>query len=145
MRVGFTGTRRGLTARQRIAVKAWLDQLSVVYTGGSAKFDQRRSFIHGGCVGADEEAQKVALDAGYDVAVFWGDDPKQQMLPPPSGDRRFTTHARQPMLARNRDIVDGCDVLLVAPRARKEVLRSGTWATYRYAQKVGRDCIMLWP
>lgn len=61
----------------------------------------------------------------------------------PTGGR--TVHKAKPPLDRNRDIVNGSDVMLVAPRERKEELRSGTWATYRYAREQGKTCIVVWP
>lgn len=51
----------------------------------------------------------------------------------------------KPPLKRNYDIVDACDILLAAPRTLTEELRSGTWATIRYARKTGKKYLILAP
>jgi len=53
-------------------------------------------------------------------------------------------HPCRPHLDRNRPIVDSCDVLLACPHGPEEP-RSGTWATIRYARKVGRKIFVFWP
>ena len=40
-------------------------------------------------------------------------------------------------LNRNKAMVDLADLVLVAPRRNEEEVRSGTWATARYARKIG--------
>jgi predicted Rossmann fold nucleotide-binding protein DprA/Smf involved in DNA uptake len=51
----------------------------------------------------------------------------------------------RPFLRRNRDIVDACQLLIVAPGEEAERRRSGTWATYRYARTVGRALLVVFP
>jgi len=51
----------------------------------------------------------------------------------------------KPPLVRNRDIVDECDLLVACPGSDHEELRSGTWACIRYARKVKRKTIIIWP
>jgi hypothetical protein len=41
--------------------------------------------------------------------------------------------------------VDATGWLLAAPRTKTEEQRSGTWATIRYARKLGRQVCLLWP
>lgn len=41
----------------------------------------------------------------------------------------------KPPLVRNHDIVDSTELLIACPKEQVEVLRSGTWATIRYARK----------
>jgi len=48
-------------------------------------------------------------------------------------------------LARNRDIVNMSDILIAAPGEKAEVLRSGTWATIRYARKMSRKLLVIYP
>jgi predicted Rossmann fold nucleotide-binding protein DprA/Smf involved in DNA uptake len=48
-------------------------------------------------------------------------------------------------LDRNHDIVGACDVLIAAPRQPKEIRRSGTWATVRYADQFGRVIALVVP
>lgn len=49
------------------------------------------------------------------------------------------------LLARNRDIVDETEILIACPGHMHEELRSGTWSTIRYAVKIQRPHIIIWP
>jgi hypothetical protein len=49
----------------------------------------------------------------------------------------------KPYLERNRDIVMRSDVLVAIPKTDKEDLRSGTWATVRYAQYEQQIPVMI--
>jgi predicted Rossmann fold nucleotide-binding protein DprA/Smf involved in DNA uptake len=48
-------------------------------------------------------------------------------------------------LVRNKVIVNISDVILATPFEDKEVMRSGTWSTIRYARKVGKTPIIILP
>lgn len=71
--------------------------------------------------------------------------------PPEQGNRRaFLDYdeEREPKsyLKRNHDIVDeGVDGLIAAPNGWVEELRSGTWATVRYARKLKRRIWIIRP
>lgn len=124
MKVGFTGTRRGMSTTQ----VAWL-----------AKFLRNESvteFHHGDCIGSDAEAHVIAESVlkYRRIAIH--------IHPPISDSKRAYKHGdveydAKPYLDRNRDIVDACDVLVACP-GQPETLRSGTWATVRYARKIGK-------
>jgi hypothetical protein len=122
MKLGFTGSRYGINWSKRCK----LSSIIVEYPYGS-------TFLHGDCKGADAQAHDIARLAGLKVIIY-----------PPinSHDRAFMdgdeVKAPAPYLQRNRHIVDDCDVLIAAPWSPIEVLRSGTWATVRYARKIGR-------
>lgn len=49
MKIGFTGTRQGMTPAQRLKATHWLAKLSAT------------EFHHGDCMGADAEAHAIAL------------------------------------------------------------------------------------
>lgn len=140
MRVGFTGTKFGMTSRQKDELYDWL---AIIDAGRVAAC----TLHHGGCVGADAQAHAFAVERGWSVIVHPGDVAPRWRAELEEGRAagQVETRTIMPPLERNDVIVDLCDVLLVAPRQRKEIQRSGTWATYRYAQKVGRTCIMVWP
>lgn len=111
MIVGFTGTREGMSARQRQQF-AWL-MLRI----------RCDTFHHGGAEGADTQAADFVLrNPGIGIVTH-----------PAGGDP----------LARNREIVAAADILIAAPRTDREELRSGTWATIRYARKKGIPVVML--
>jgi len=133
--VGFTGTRHGTALAQH---QALVEQLWLLNMTKSADV----WFHHGDCIGADAEAHAVALDLGYSVC---GHPPLggHGLRAYSKGFRVLCKHA--PPLERNHDIVNACDVLLAAPRRFKEELRSGTWATIRYARKLGKPVTIIFP
>jgi predicted Rossmann fold nucleotide-binding protein DprA/Smf involved in DNA uptake len=129
MRIGFTGTQKGMNSTQR-------ENLAYLLRNASGK----NEFHHGDCIGADAEAHELALDNGIAVILH----------PPENSTRRefcqghVHEEAPKPYIERNHDIVDACEVLVATPSG-EEVQRSGTWATIRYAKRIGRKCIILYP
>src|SRR5258708_38911504 len=120
MKVGFTGTQRGLTERQRVMLGLYLAGLE-----GACE-----EFHHGDCIGADAEAHELVRRYNVPVVIHPPDN---------SSKRAFCSdyHAAMPLspyLARNRDIVDAVDLMIACPSGI-EVRRSGTWATVRYARQ----------
>jgi len=123
---GFTGSRRGLTIGQVLLLENALISCEAT------------ELHHGDCVGADAQVHKIAK--GLDLLVC---------IHPPKNDRyrafcqgAGAMHPVRSYLRRNRDIVDACDVLIAAPDG-PERLRSGTWATIRYARKRGKRVIIV--
>ena len=132
MNYGFTGTRAGMTERQQHG----LDLILCDHSTTTA------SFQHGGCHGADAEAHKIAAPHAA-RCVHPGD--KDQHRGWSMRSDYAVLRAWKPYLERNHTIVDICDVLIAAPKTPTEELRSGTWATIRYARKIGRPVIILDP
>lgn len=129
MRVGFTGTRSGLTAAQEAALEALLLRLDPEFCH------------HGDCVGADVSFHNIARKQDYKIIVH-----------PPIDDkyRAYCTDAfemRPPMqyLVRNWSIVESTEVLIACPSTGHQKLRSGTWWTYRKAKMVGRPIYLIRP
>ena len=123
--VAFTGTQRGMTEQQMLAFRRLLFLF------------EWNEFHHGDCIGADREAHDVAEERDMVVVIH-----------PPSivtkRAWRFAVETREPKpyIERNHDMVDECWYLIATPGEPEEQLRSGTWATVRYARTVGR-CIWL--
>jgi hypothetical protein len=88
-------------------------------TGGDAMLP----FHHGAAVGADTEAANMARLYGFAPTAHPAENGRE--------------------LARNREIVAESDILIAAPRNDHEELRSGTWATVRYARQKGIPVVML--
>lgn len=132
MNVGFTGTRRGMTAEQHESVTALLERL----------LGERGSFHHGDCVGADDQAAETAKQLGFVVYAHPASDVAKEYVAHSWVRLGTVRNLAAPALQRNRNIVDACDVLVAAPGSMAR-LRSGTWATIRYAQKVGRRVIVV--
>ena len=127
--VGFSGTQVGLTELQVHQITGYLRQL------------QPREVHHGDCVGADAQFHALVREILPKARII---------IHPPlvDGKRAFCegdeTKEARAYLARNRDIVRGSEVLLAAPQA-PEVLRSGTWATVRFARKRNHPVILVLP
>ena len=122
MEIGITGTQRGLVTLQFDNLVRWLSDLE----------QPIRVLHHGCCVGADEQVVEIVRAVYPDVFTI---------AHPPENTYKMSkifssvTWDPKPYLARNQDIVDCSDMLLVFPKEEHEVLRSGTWATYRRAVK----------
>lgn len=127
MRIGFTGTREGMTKLQRLALEWLLD-------------DRFGEFHHGDCVGADAEAHAIATAAKF----------KTHSHPPDNETMRAFTkasveHEPLPYLERNKAIVHACSTLIAAPATTAEHIRSGTWSTVRYARANGVPVAVIYP
>jgi hypothetical protein len=95
---------------------------------------------HGDCVGADAQFHELARAKGLISIAHPPTDSKYRAF-----CKDGTQLAPKPYLERNHDIVNACDVLIVCPKERTEVLRSGTWATYRYGRKQGKKVKLILP
>ncbi len=121
MKIGFTGTQAGMTAKQRVKLVSLLGILECT------------ELHHGDCVGADAEANAVALSLdiltiGYPCCV------EQKR----ANCDVFENKAVRKPLDRNKDIVEATTLMIACPMQNKQVIRSGTWATIRHAKKVGK-------
>jgi hypothetical protein len=128
MIIGFTGTQNGMTPGQKARVAALLSEH--YYANAENPYAPNAVFRHGDCIGADAEAAQIAKDLGYHIVSHPPDDRRKRALFPSD-----ETMAPLPYLKRDRVIATSCDVLIAAPKTPDEQLRSGTWATVRYARK----------
>lgn len=129
MKVGFTGSQRGMNSRQIHNLMSWLRANDV------------DEFHHGSCIGADTAANYCAAECGIPIIIHLPIDTEKM-----SNLREFATEIRSPLpyLDRNHMIVNECNMLIAAPiDPEKEELRSGTWATIRYARKKGIPVLIL--
>jgi len=126
--MGVTGTRTGATPAQFEQIKI---QLELV---------QPYRFHHGDCIGVDIEAAWLARVGGAYIIGHPPTDPKHRAY----FDSDEEWH-EAPYLERNHDIVDTVELLLVVPLTPDERLRSGTWATYRYAVDQSLDICRIFP
>lgn len=128
--IGFTGTRKGMTPIQRKALYNLLD----------TKIRHPEIFHHGDCIGADAQAHDIAKSLGFIIHIH-----------PPihSYQRAYTTgdifEKPKKYLERNHNIVDFSDCLIGAPQSTTEELRSGTWATIRYAETQNKLVYIIFP
>ena len=122
MRIGFTGTRKGISDDQREAVTELLQSLSP------------SEAHHGDCIGADAEFHTLCLELNIPIVIHPPNSDKARAFCDGAADTRDP----KPHLDRNHDIVDACDILIACPDSPIERRRSGTWATIRYARKTGK-------
>jgi hypothetical protein len=107
----------------------------------------RVTLHHGDCVGADEEAHRLARRRGARVEVHPGRGMTSSYLVPDlrarcEGD---VVHPVLTHFHRNRRIVDLSDVVVAAPREAVRQHRGGTWYTISYAEQRGKTLAVLSP
>lgn len=123
LKIGFTGTRHGMNDLQLKELKKIIDTM---------EFEE---FHHGVCIGSDKQAhdyvESVKVKRGIKIAGY------------PGKYKKYTADCKcdimmkpEPYLERNHNIVNHTDILIATPDT-KERLRSGTWATIRYARNKG--------
>lgn len=144
MNLGFTGTQRGMTRAQLNAVDDLLSAVpDFIKLMEDLRFDCDRIWTihHGDCIGADAQLDSIAKDHN----IF-------RHIHPATGKNKRAWCAAQtiddplPPLKRNAVIVQ-CAVagLIAAPGQATEIVRSGTWATVRYARKLKRHIWIVRP
>ena len=131
MKMGFTGTQTGITNNQRAGISFII-----------GAHNDMHEFHHGICIGADEAAHELIRILLPDVKIVGH---------PPTNESKMadlivdTRREPRPYLTRNHDIANETDKLIVCPRGMVVIERSGTWATYRYAKKLNKPTITIWP
>ncbi len=133
--LGFTGAKAGMNPDQYDALDDYVWRHR----------DQITQAHHGDCVGADAEFHELTVHIGLAHLIH---------IHPPSNPRLRAycsipdarlLHKPRPYLVRNRDIAYACDVLIAAPQENVEVVRSGVWATVRYARRNNKNIVLFLP
>lgn len=129
--IGFTGTQSGWKNQQMVRMHMLLNQM---WRSGA-------EVMHNGdCVGSDLQA-----------AEYWHSIGGKIYLHPPDMDKKRAFFPAEwsadplPYLKRNQIIVTSSKLLIATPGELEEQLRSGTWATIRYARRIHRPIIYVWP
>ena len=129
MKIGFTGTRKGMSIMQLKGIFTIL-----------AEIDSMEEIHHGGCVGSDSTFHlSIPHKFVQNIIVHPGDEKQFKRF---NKIGKWKTLQPKPYLQRNKDIVDNCELLIACPKG-KEVVRSGTWATIRYARKIKRKILII--
>ncbi len=134
----FTGTQGGTTAPQHDSLRTVLAEASPDTEG-----------VHGLCIGADLEFHRLCREFGIPLRGHPGDNPAKRADIPAS--EFAVLLGAEPNLARNRAMVDYTVLssektqLMVCPKGDCEELRSGTWATVRYARRCQMHILYIWP
>lgn len=123
--MGFTGTRENPTPAQL----RWMWKQMEIASCGPSKLR------HGCCVGSDYAMHLAAVRHRVRIICHPPDCEDYLERACLLGPMVELIEEPQPYLVRNHDIVNGSDELLATPKEHFEVLRSGTWATIRYARQ----------
>lgn len=133
MKIGFTGTRNGMTEYQKEEFVKLIKSLDIT------------EFHHGDCIGADMEA--------HDLVVIHKNNIK--MFSHPSNLKFLRAYCEsfiekeKPLLERNKDIVNETELLIACPDTYFETYfeykRSGTWSTIRYAKNQKKKYVIIFP
>lgn len=131
MKLGFTGTSKGMTDLQATMLEGLLPILE--------------SFHHGSCKGSDVEAARLVrktFKVHKTIIAYPGpdNDPSNEISGVDDIVKPPKTH-----FARNRDIVNDTDELIATPAEMVEQETGGTWYTIRYAIKMGKLVTIIWP
>jgi hypothetical protein len=124
----FTGTRKGMTDRQKVEVERLFVELGV------------STVYHGVAVGSDEEASLIAQRLGIRTRGFPSNKDE---------DRSRVAHsdaieAPGEPLQRNKAMVTRAHLVIACPDG-PERQRSGTWSTIRFAKKEGKKLYVVEP
>lgn len=129
--VGFTGTQDGCTNPQRDRLA---DIFIVLRDAGCERLH------HGDCVGADALADNLWKQCGGKTIAHPPSNPKKRAFCVAD-----TILPEVDYIGRNYDIVAATQILVATPRGMSEEVRSGTWATVRYARKLHRPICIVYP
>lgn len=129
-RLGFTGTRKGMTEIQGTVFTGW------VITNHPDEFHD------GDCDGSDEEAHNI-VRASLPLCRMIGHPPDNDKHR--AGCKYDMNFMPKPYLERNRDIVQDVDSMVAIPDTMEEKKRGGTWYTIRYAREQDRKLTIIYP
>jgi hypothetical protein len=129
-----SGTRKGITEKQFVALGDLIAKSCIT------------KLHHGDCIGADLIAHNIMRL----MRVVFNKQTKIIAHPPKNEVVRAFCDAdeiREPddYIPRNHTMVDESEWLIALPSSKEELLRSGTWATVRYAKKLGRHITIIYP
>lgn len=135
MKIGFTGSKNGMTEKQKEVV-AKLE----VFTGA------RIEVHHGDCIGSDADFHNIIRGISPKIMIithpgFPAKDPKDLSLR--AYCRSDNATAAKSFFVRNRDIVDVTELLIATPASKKET--GGTWFTINYSRQLNKKRIIIYP
>lgn len=128
--IGFTGTQEKITSQQHKIIEKIFALPNI------------KEIHHGDCIGSDTNIHDIYRNVNKNGKII--------IHPPNFDKKRAYNHGDvinkpYPYLTRNRHIVNESDILLACPKEQHEVKRSGTWATIRYAKKLGKKIYIIYP
>jgi len=143
VRIGFTGTRTGMTPQQKHRFVELIDSRTRTYS--------LVYFVHGGAIGADEQADELMIDilhrtyTDLEITVFPASEARWRYWRGMKYGVRHNVMPPEDPLVRNRMIVDRVDQMYATPAEMSEIIRSGTWATIRYTRQADKPLTIIFP
>ena len=131
MEIGFTGSQYGMTRNQSTNFIE-----SILHLKPS-------KFRHGCCIGADSQAHYI-IRRYFPLCQIIGHPPINQSKMDLTLKPDIMLEPKE-YIERNHDIVDLSKLMIATPYSAKEQIRSGTWATIRYSNSIGRNITILSP
>lgn len=154
MRIGFTGTSEGMTQEQRTQLFLFISNLMHEESGKKGTVE----FHHGMCEGADDEFHQITAhySAGPIVKIIGHPGvTKNGFAWKRGGEVPKIVLPEKEYIPRNHDIVEATEILLASPKEMNvrrtdrfrtwTPIRSGTWATIRYAEMRKKRVVIFWP
>lgn len=143
MQIGFTGTQMGMTTFQK-------EMVETILTIRGTYFASVHQVHHGNCIGADEEFHEIVRKIDPTMPIIVHPPIKQEKESSIAWNSNDTDTnviilVRKDYLKRNHNIVNASELMIVCPSEEEEQLRSGTWATYRYANKKHKHVFLILP
>ena len=131
MIIGFTGTRKiKLITKQRL-----FDLLKVLISF-KIDYDTDLAVVHGCAEGTDTYFHNLCLLGNISIIG--------RPCIPTKLENFDILYDPSPPLKRNKEIVNDCNILIALPLSpSQEELRSGTWATIRYAKAQNKKIIFI--
>ena len=133
MKLSITGTRRGLSDFQFNFINDFIFNNKEVNT-----------VVHGAAHGVDSELHRIAYMGGVGIEIYPANDVPSN-LPNLEYAEDIVIHPYGTALERNKLIVCRGDMLIGFPKQDYEELRSGTWAAIRYARKIDKPRLIVYP
>lgn len=137
MKIGFTGTRDGMSNKAKDTVYNVLEKY---------KPDEVH---HGNCIGADGDfinicvfQVKIPYIIAHPGMSYFSNVVGPQTTNISDEYKKPDTHFK-----RNRTIVDSTDLLIAVPKKKPDATEQGggTWYTINYARKKQKPIIIVWP
>jgi len=130
-----------MTSGQKVRVKELLSQIKLDHPSAILEFH------FGLCIGADEQAAKIAKGLGFYIIAHPGYSPRNRegRMFRSEFDGNDEVREEKPFLKRDEDIVNEVDEMIATPVSKEEEIRSGTWTTIRFARRRNRPIEIVYP
>ena len=135
-RIGFTGTRKGLTPDQVAALSLELKEQLEKHPGHEIQVH------HGDAIGADQQFHDACRVMGFRIVIHPATNQRERAFCKGATDVRPPTD----FASQSDAILTATQLLIAAPDGMKERARgSGTWMTVRKARKAGKTIVICYP